>query len=164
MAKRRVLYSFHYERDVWRAAQVRNMGVVEGNEPLSENDWEEVKRKGEKDIKRWIDEQLSYRSCVVVLVGKETSTRKWVKYEIERGWELGKGVVGICIHNLKDHNGKQDVKGSNPFWGTGLSSIVKLYDPPYQTSTYVYNHIKDNISDWVEEDIKIRNQHSDNEG
>ena len=67
MAKRQVLYSFHYERDVWRAAQVRNMGVVEGNEPLSENDWEEVKRKGESTIKKWIDKQLAYpllRSCL----------------------------------------------------------------------------------------------------
>ncbi len=161
MAKRQVFYSFHYERDVWRAAQVRNMGVVEGNEPLSENDWEEVKRRGETSIKRWIDEQLSYRSCVVVLVGKETSIRRWVKYEIERGWESGKGVVGICIHNLKDNNGKQDVKGSNPFGGTGLSNIVKLYDPPYSISTDVYDHIKYNISDWVEEAIRIRNQHTD---
>ena len=159
MAKRQVLCSFHYERDVWRAAQVRNMGVVEGNEPLSENDWEEVKRKGDAAIKRWIDKQLAYRSCVVVLVGKETSTRKWVKYEIEKGWELGKGVVGICIHNLKDHNGKQDVKGSNPFWKTGLSGTVKLYDSPYTTSTYVYDHIKANISDWVEEAIRIRKQY-----
>ncbi len=37
MPKRQVFFSFHYEADAWRAAQVRNMGVVEGNEPVSDN-------------------------------------------------------------------------------------------------------------------------------
>ncbi len=46
MAKRQVFYSFHFDNDSWRAGQVRNIGVVEGNTPVSSNDWEEVKRKG----------------------------------------------------------------------------------------------------------------------
>jgi hypothetical protein len=40
-----------------------------------------------------------------------------------------------------------------------LSAIVKAYDPPYTTSTLVYNHIKDNLETWVEEAITIRNNH-----
>lgn len=55
------------------------------------------------------------RSCLVVLVGKETSERKWVKYEIEKAMELNKGIVGIRINKLKDCSGKQDSEGSNPF-------------------------------------------------
>jgi len=39
MPRRQVFYSFHYEADAWRAAQVRNMGVVEGNQPASDNEW-----------------------------------------------------------------------------------------------------------------------------
>ena len=38
-----------------------------------------------------------------------------------------------------------------------LNRIAKAYDPPYPTSTYVYDHIKDNIEDWIEEAIEIRN-------
>ena len=45
MAKRQVFYSFHYYKDSWRAAQVKNMGMVEGNTPVSANEWEEVKKK-----------------------------------------------------------------------------------------------------------------------
>ena len=41
MAKRQVFYSFHYNKDSWRAAQVKNMGMVEGNTPVSANEWEE---------------------------------------------------------------------------------------------------------------------------
>jgi hypothetical protein len=38
-----------------------------------------------------------------------------------------------------------------------MSNTVKAYDPPYTTSTYVYDHIKENLADWVEEAISIRN-------
>lgn len=51
MAKIQFFYSFHYENDSWRASQVRNIGVLDGNSPVSSNDWEEVKRKGEDFVK-----------------------------------------------------------------------------------------------------------------
>lgn len=164
MPKRQVFFSFHYDNDAWRAAQVKNMGVVEGNEPVSANEWEEIKRRGVENVKKWIDEQLKYRSCTIVLVGSETSTRKWIKYEIQRSWELGKGIVGIRIHNLKDKDGNQSKKGANPFsqfkiGDTAFDQIVKLYDPPYSISRYVYDHIKENIENWVEEAIKIREKY-----
>jgi len=168
MAKRRVFYSFHYEKDNWRAAQVRNMGVVEGNTPVSDNDWEEVKKGGDKAIQNWIDEQLKGRTCTIVLIGEKTAGRKWINYEIEKSWNSEKGVVGIYIHNLKDKDGNQSKKGRNPFDDftitvngvkKKMSTIVKAYDPPYTTSTYVYDYIKNNLESWVEEAIKIRNEY-----
>ena len=65
---RRVFCSFHYAPDNWRASQVRNIGVIEGNRPATDNDWESITRGGDKAIKRWIADQLSGRSCTVVLV------------------------------------------------------------------------------------------------
>jgi len=131
-------------------------------EPSPITRWEEVKKKGDTAIKNWIKGQLKNRSCTVVLVGEKTAGRKWIKYEIEESWNQGKGVVGICIHNLKDKDGNQSDKGRNPFddfklGDKKLSSVVKLYNPPYKTSTNVYDYIKNNIDDWVEEAIKIRN-------
>ena len=101
------------------------------------------------------------KSCAVVLIGSQTSSRKWVKHEIEKAWSDGKGLVGIHIHNLKDQYGNQSMKGANPFYGytvngQRLSTIVKAYDPPYMMSTNVYAHIKDNIGEWVEEGVRIR--------
>ena len=86
---RRVFFSFHYQRDAWRASQVRNIGVIEGNASATDNKWEEVKRGGDAAIRRWIDEQLTGRSCTIVLVGAETADRQWVKYEIEKSWNDG---------------------------------------------------------------------------
>lgn len=161
---RRAFYSFHYKPDNWRASQVRNMGAVEGNKPASDNDWETVKRGGDAAIKKWIKGQLSGKSVAVVLIGEKTAGRKWIKYEIKTAWESGKGVLGIYVHNLKDSSGVQASKGGNPFeaftvGGISLAKIVKGYDPPYSTSTSVYDHIKDNLADWIEKAIEIRSKY-----
>ena len=42
---RRSFFSFHYEPDASRAAQVRNMGMVDGNNPVSDNDWETITKE-----------------------------------------------------------------------------------------------------------------------
>lgn len=161
---RRVFYSFHYKPDNWRAAQVRNMGVVEGNAPVSDNEWETITQGGDEAIKEWIAEELDGKSCTVVLIGTNTAGRKWIKYEIKKSWDDGKGLVGIYIHNLKNKDGDQSDKGANPFDDfivndKKLSSIVKVYNPPHSTSTTVYDHIKENLEDWVEEAVKIRNDY-----
>lgn len=161
---RKAFYSFHYVPDNWRASQVRNMGVIEGNSPVSDNDWETIKRGGDAAIQKWIDDQLNGRTCTIVLIGAETAGRKWIDYEIEKSWNSGKGVLGIHIHNLKDKNGNQTFKGKNPFdhftmdrdKNTKLSSIVQVYDPPYYISTDVYAHINANLDKWVEKAISIR--------
>lgn len=162
----RVFYSFHYKPDNWRASQVRNMGVIDGNRPCSDNDWESITKGGDEKIKKWISNQMDGKSCVVVLIGANTAGRKWVNHEIIKGWDDGKGVVGVYIHNLQNSNQEQSSKGANPFANIGygntgkmLSSIVKAYDPPYSSSNYVYDHIKENLEAWVEEAISIRNNH-----
>jgi hypothetical protein len=161
---RRVFYSFHYIPDAWRTSQVRNIGKIEGNKPASDNDWETVKKGGDNAIKKWIDDQLAGRSCTIVLIGAQTAGRKWIKYEIEKSWNDGKGVFGIYIHNLKDADGKQTTKGKNPFdgfdiKGTTLSSVVKAYDPPHSDSKDVYNYISNNIESWIETAIAIRGKY-----
>src|SRR6185436_8311043 len=143
---RRVFYSFHYIPDCSRAAQVRNMGVLDGNPPASDNDWEAIKRGGDSAIQKWIDGQLDGKSCALVLIGANTAGRKWIKYEIQTAWKNEKGVVGVYVHNLKDLDQKQSTQGRNPFddftvGGTEMSSIVKAYNPPHSDSKEVYAYI-----------------------
>lgn len=161
--KRPAFFSFHYENDAWRASQVRNIGVVDGNVPVSDNDWETVKCGGGKAIARWIDEQLKYKQVVIVLIGYQTANRPWVKYEIERAWELGKPMLGIFIHGLKNEFGNTAHQGQNPFDkvtaqnGEPLSRYVYTYNPaPYGDSKAVYNEIMINLGYWVETAINQR--------
>ena len=132
---RRTFFSFHYERDVWRAGQVRNSWITKDREAAGFWDaakWEEVKKKGEDAIHKWIDEQLKGTSVTVVLIGAETSTRKYVDYEITESHKKGNGMLGIYIHNMKDSNGKTDSKGANPFskWNFQNSEGRLLPIPP----------------------------------
>ena len=92
---RKAFFSFHYKPDASRAAQVRNMGMVEGNTPVSDNDWETVTKGGDAAIKKWISGQMHGRSCTVVLVGSKTANRKWINHEIVRSWDDKMGVFGI---------------------------------------------------------------------
>lgn len=158
---RKAFYSFHYIPDNWRASQVRNMGVVEGNPPAKDNDWETITKGGDTAIKRWINGQMSGKSVAIVLIGAKTANRKWINYEIEKAWNDGKGVLGIYVHGLKDKDGNQATKGKNPFdyvsvGGKKLSAIVNAHDPPFSSSKYVYDHIKENLAKWIETAIEIR--------
>lgn len=162
---RRIFHSFRFSHDHWRVQTVRHIGSIEGQKLLSPNEWEAVKKQGDQAVRNWINGQLSGRSCVVVLIGSATAGRPWVNYEMDKGWEDGKGVVGVYIHGLKNSQSKQAAKGANPLTSINvstkagpkkLSSVAKTHDPPYKQSSNVYSYIKDNIEDWVEEAIAIR--------
>ncbi len=160
---RRCFYSFYYKPDNSRAAQVRNMGKIDGNTPVSDNDWETVTKGKDPAIKKWIKDQIKGRSCTVVLVGSNTANRKWINHEIVTSWIDGMGVVGIHIHGLKNLDGKVSTKGKNPFQfinygdkGKKLSSIVKCYDPAGSDSKERYAWISKHLANAAEEAIKIR--------
>ena len=160
---RRVFFSFHFDNDFWRTQQVRNINALEGQTLCSSNDWEEVKRKGDASIKKWIDDQMHGKSCVVVLVGAETANRPWVIHEISKGWNDKKGVLGIRIDKLLDTNSRPSAVGSNPFsrvtfTGTTrtLADVAPLKVPTGADSKAVYASIANNIEAWIEEAVRIR--------
>lgn len=166
---RKCFYSFHFTPDCWRAGTVRSIGVIEGNEPASDNDWERITTGADKDakIERWIADQMKGRNCTIVLVGAQTANRKWIDHEIRKSWEAGMGLVGIRIHGLKNKDGQIATAGDNPFdsFTLGerkqpLSEVVKCYNPAGADSKQRYDWICQNLEKVVEEAIKIRNQHA----
>lgn len=152
--KRQVFYSFHYDNDVFRVQQIRNIGAIEDNKPVAPNDWETVKKGGDAGIEKWINDNMHGRSTVVILIGEKTYDRKWVKHEIKKAWKEGKTLLGICIHNINCMKNGKCSKGPNPFdyvtddAGKKLSTFVPCYDPK---SSDAYNDIKDNLEKWIEE-------------
>jgi hypothetical protein len=137
------------------------MGVIEGNEPVTDNEWETIKGGGDPAVERWIAGQMKGRSCAVVLVGSQTANRPWVKYEIKKAWVDGLGVVGIRIHGLKNRKESTSTAGANPFdaWkigDTSMSQIVTLFSPTGAESKAVYSSICNNLDSLVEKAIQIR--------
>lgn len=160
---RKVFYSFYFKEDCVRTSQVRNIGALEGNVQAKDNDWETIVRGGDAAIQKWIDGQMSGRSCTIVLVGANTADRKWIDYEIKKSWDSKMGLLGIRIHKLLNFEQKSSSPGRNPFEGfttnngtVKLSSKVTLHDPAGLTSKDVYATISDNMAAWVEAAIKAR--------
>lgn len=150
-----VFYSFHYERDAARVQQIMNMGAVEGQTLLNSQQWETVRRRGDAAIEDWIDTQMKYKSAVVVLIGAETASRRWVKHEIVKAWNDKRPLLGIEINGLAPLNLSPDPRGANPFAGIktqdghALSEYVPVFTPSGRTSADLYNDIRANLSSWV---------------
>lgn len=158
MAKKCFL-SFEYKPDNWRVSQIKQIGAIEEQPLLDSNKWEAIKQKGDGAIEKWIADNMRGKDCLVVLVGQGTSQRRWVKHEIKKAWKDGLGVLAVHIHNLKDSDGNQAKKGTNPFTGLvvdGVAVTGRVYDPPHSTSTDVYDYIKSNLEAWVNEAVRAR--------
>jgi hypothetical protein len=155
---RKTFFSFHYERDAWRAANVRNSGVLSKDEEygfIDAADWEKIEREGDAAIKRWIQEQLKNTSVTAVLIGAETASRPWVLYEIRESWKRGNAVVGVRIHGIKDQDSKTDSFGVNPLDvvkfddGTALLAVCKTYD-------WVSDKGRELLGEWLEDAVQAR--------
>ncbi|WP_227624857.1 TIR domain-containing protein [Helicobacter cetorum] len=151
---RHVFLSFHYKNDCWRVQQIRNMGVIESQRLFHANEWEDVKRKGDSAIQRWIDSNLHDCSCLIVLIGSQTANRKWVHYEIQQAIKQGKKLLGIYIHHLKNENGNKDEKGANPFDYIQADTRGILVTSPSPSNPY--KDIKDNLECWIEKARPLR--------
>lgn len=153
---RRIFFSFHYDRDIRRVVQVRNSWVVRaGNETqpfMDKAEWESIKRTGKQAIEKWIDKQLNGTSVTVVLIGAETYDREWVKHEIKRSYELGKGMLGIYIHNVRDPQMGTDTKGKNPFdhWSIKQNGRDVSFSSLYKTYDWARDDGYGNFAGWIE--------------
>ena len=147
---RKVFFSFHYERDIWRTNVVRNSGVVEGSSAAGFYDaslWEEAKKKGDEAVKKMIDKGLIGTSVTVVLIGAQTYKRKFVEYEINQSIARGNGLLGINISGIKDQKGDTDFQGPAP------TALIRADAPCYYWD-------RDKFGDWVEKVYK--KAHPDN--
>jgi hypothetical protein len=123
---RRVFFSFHFDRDHWRANVVRNSWLTQDDREsagyIDGGDWEDLKRQGDAVVKRWIRDQMENTSVVAVLIGAETADRDWVEFEIKEALRKDKGIVGVRVHKIKDEYENTDPKGKDP-----LEKLVSVY-------------------------------------
>ncbi len=154
---RRVYFAFDYE-DVkdFRANVVRMSWVTKPDREAAgfwdAVDWEKIKKQSDEVIKRWIDKKMEGTSVTAVLIGSETANRKWVKYEVRKSHEEGKGLLGVYIHNIKDKYGYIADKGDNPFDNFYIEQDgKKVYlSEIYPTYDWLNDDGYNNFGDWVE--------------
>ena len=143
---RSVFYSFHYQNDINRVMVVRNRWVTMGTQTVSgvidHADFEKVQRQGDYAIKSWINRQMDGTSATVVLIGAETLTRPYVKYEIRESLRRGNAIIGVYINKIKDFSGKTSV-ACNPH------TIIGQYE---DGEFAFFDKIADGIYDYVDQD------------
>lgn len=153
--------SFHYQSDYWRVQQILRMGAIEGQEILPAQSWEQIKAKGKNAVQEWINKEMAYKGAVIVLIGSDTASREFVKYEIGRAWSIRKPMLGIRIHGLEDSGGNTSKPGLNPFSQFGFSDssrtyadYVPVFDPAGANSKQVYASIQTNLDSWIAKGYK----------
>ena len=156
---RQTFFSFRYKNDNWRANIVRNSWVTQ--EKISSGffdsaEWEEVKKKTDSAIEKWIDEQLKGTSVTVVLIGSDTAGRKWINYEIKSSYKKGNGLLGIYIHNCKDKNGNTSTKGVSPFSNIYITEngVKKYFSEIYPVYDWVNDDGYTNMGKWIDKAAK----------
>lgn len=157
---RHVFYSLHYDADRSRVELIRNLATLHANLEAKPSEWATITRSGAFAVKRWLEQQLRGRSCMIVLIGAETASRPWIQYEIQRARELNLGLLGVRIHNLTNAKGAQSKSGPNPFEvpsDAGAQGVpVDVYDPPETDPKLVYRSIADHLPRWVEKAVAAR--------
>lgn len=159
-------FSFRYKEDHWRAGIVRNSWVTENRKAsgfFESEDWKEVKKKDDSEIKKWIDEQLKGTSVTVVLIGNDTHWKEWIDYEIISSYKKGNGLLGIYVHQLEDKDKKTAIRGKNPFskWSITKDGKKVFFSTLYKTYDWVDDTGYENISNWIKEaaeNAKVINQ------
>ncbi len=117
MAKR-VFFSFHYQDVIdFRANVVRNHKTTkhEGAGYFDASIWEDAKKESDLALKRLINSELKNTSVTAVLIGSETYSRRWVRYEIMKSLEKGNLLLGIHINSIAGKDQKTKKLGANPF-------------------------------------------------
>lgn len=138
---RHVFFSFHYQQDIFRVNQIRNLPEIVEELAAGFRDkslWEESKKKGDAAIKKLIDDGLKGTSVTVVCIGSATAGRKYINYEIEQSIARGNAIIGVQIHHLKSVDGTTGSVGATP------ALLTKGGYPIYKYSTHA------DLKNWID--------------
>lgn len=114
---RRTFFSFHYKPDVHRAWNVRNSWVTQEREGAGFFDgsvFESKQRTGDDTLKRFLTDGLAGSSVTAALYASQTAWRRWVRFELLRSFQQGKGILSIAIHMIQNLEQQVATPGPNP--------------------------------------------------
>ena len=141
---RRVFFSFHYQDVIdFRANVVRNNWVTKDREAAGFFDasiWEDAKKTSDIALKRLINKEVQNTTVTVVLIGSDTYSRRWVRYEIIKSMAKGNKILGVHINGIADKYQRAKSLGPNPFNYLGYQNSddgKRLYPYEYKNGKWV---------------------------
>lgn len=136
-SKRRHLFISHHHQDDAQVTNLTNLLLGKGYDirnssvrmkPENQRKMDQG-RVSDGTIKRILQMKVSWAGTVVVLIGKDTHSRPWVNWEINKANEQGKRIVGIYVRG----GSEADVPPSLEKYGSAIvgwnaESIIKAID------------------------------------
>ena len=125
MAKR-VFFSFYYQDVVdFRANVVRQHWLTKPDREAAgffdASIWGNAQLSGDVGIKRVINSGLDGTSVTCVLVGSETYSRRWVRYEVMKSFRRGNALLSVHINSIKGRDQNVQQSGPNPLKHLGVT-------------------------------------------
>lgn len=118
--KRKVYFAFHFD-DIMRVNNVRQAWKIDHPDApqmrsfYDSSLWESRELEGPESLKSLIRDGVEHTSAVCVLVGADTWSRRWVRYEIARAVIDDRGLLAVHLNNIRHHLRRQpDACGPNP--------------------------------------------------
>jgi hypothetical protein len=115
---RRVFFAYHYKPDVQRAQVVSKSWVTKPDREsagfMNNLEFEKKQRQDKELLKQFLSDAMKSSSVTAVLIGTETVYRPWVRYELVRSFQQGRGLLGIHVHNINGFDGKPVAQGPDP--------------------------------------------------
>lgn len=135
--KRKHLFISHHHKDDQTVADFTSLIAGKGYDvrnssirakPENQRRLDE-KRVSDEVIKRLLRMKISWAGTVVVIIGKDTHTRPWVDWEINKAKEQGKRIVGVFARGGTDADIPQGLKDySSAIVNWNSDSIIRAID------------------------------------
>ncbi|MBK1688799.1 TIR domain-containing protein [Rubrivivax gelatinosus] len=153
---RRTFFSFHYKPDVQRAQVVRKSQFFKENGDAGFYDasaFERAKNENAAALRRFLREEIQGTSVICVLIGAETASRRWVRFEISQALFDNRGLMGVRIHSIADFDGNTSQAGDNPFDLVGVyrkDDVLQVVERKAVSDkwTYTTDFGKEEIKKW----------------
>jgi hypothetical protein len=78
------------------------------------SEWLAAARKGDATLRRVIRQRVNRTQVTAVLIGEDTWSQRWVRYEIVRTVEAGHGLLAVSLGGIPDRDGRPGAAGQNP--------------------------------------------------
>jgi MTH538 TIR-like domain (DUF1863) len=137
--KRKAFFSFRFD-DVMRVNVVRNAWKIAYPDNAwmcsfyDSSLWESGAREGPDSMRQLIRDGAKNTSAVCVLIGSETWSRRWVRYEIAGAIIDGRGLVAVHLNGINHHETRTPhANGPNPlaYMAVGKVQLSLLGAPIY---------------------------------
>lgn len=125
MAKR-IFFSFHYQDVVdFRANVVRQHWMTKPDRQeagfFDASIWGSANSLGPAAVKKLINMALDGTSTTCVLIGSDTFSRKWVRYEILKSFRKGNSLLAVHINSIKGKDQIIKANGPSPLNHVGVT-------------------------------------------